>query len=352
MIQGQSESGCAWSEGFAEWYPAQVTGFPTYVFPGGGTDASRTLNLEDPTWGEPNWDTGDDTEGRVAGAMIDLVDSGARNERFWDRYGEPATNIWNTFLQHRSANFSEFFRVHRAAEGFDVSDARAKASLFQSTIDFEFRDPLDDNAALERPQAIVPHNFGFTTNVVFWQVVAVRPGTNGAQNLELFDDRNQAQSLGSSNQPGADTDFVAIDSNRRALGDYYPRVTQAGATTGGYQIELAQSTTQLIDRETLNMAAGDVVVVRDTLLHQGQEVTIEVNPATAGQNPELYLMGSTAGQPATYVRGRAQAVAQSTGGGAGATESVTFTAPDTGFYGVVVINRSGSGSYELSRQGG
>jgi hypothetical protein len=100
------------------------------------------------------------------------------------------------------------------------------------------------------------------------------------------------------------------------------------------------------------MAAGDVVQVRDTLLHQGQEVTIEVDPATAGQNPELYLMGSTAGQPNTYVRGRAQAVAQSTGGGAGATETITFTAPDTGFYGVVVINRSGSGSYELSRQGG
>jgi hypothetical protein len=32
-IQGQSEPGCAWSEGFAEWYPAQVTGSPTYMFP-------------------------------------------------------------------------------------------------------------------------------------------------------------------------------------------------------------------------------------------------------------------------------------------------------------------------------
>ncbi|MBB4965537.1 hypothetical protein [Saccharothrix violaceirubra] len=349
-IQGQSEPGCAWSEGFAEWYPAQVTGAPTYVFPGGGADAGRTLNLEDPTWGTTGWDTGDDTEGRVAGAMIDLVDGGARDERYWDRHGEPATAIWNTFLRHRSANFRDFFVVHRAADGGDVSDARGKASLFQNTIDFDFRDPLGDYAELERPRAIVPHNFGFTTTVAFWQVVAVRPD-GGEQNLELFDDRNQTRSLGTGNQPGADTEFIAVDSNRRALGDYYPRVTQAGGA-GGYRIELAQGTTQLIDRETFRMAAGDVVVVRDVLLHQGREVTIAVDPATTGQNPELYLVGSVPGQPDTYVRNRAQAVAQSTGGGAGATETITFTAPSTGFYGVVVINRSGGGSYELSRQGG
>jgi hypothetical protein len=99
------------------------------------------------------------------------------------------------------------------------------------------------------------------------------------------------------------------------------------------------------------MAAGDVVQVRDTLLHAGQEVTIEVDPATAGQNPELYLMGSTPGQPGTYIRNRAQAVARSIGGGAGATETITYTAPADGFYGVVVINR-GAGGYELSRHGG
>ncbi|MEV0675288.1 hypothetical protein AB0I60_02065 [Actinosynnema sp. NPDC050436] len=350
-VQGQSEVGCAWSEGFAEWYPAQVTGTPTYVFPGRTPIADRTLNLENPTWGTRGWDDGDDTEGRVAGAMIDLVDGGARNERFWDRYGEPATNIWNTFLNHRSANFKEFFTVHRAADRHDVSDARAKASLFQSTIDFDFRDPLGDYAELERPQAIVAHNFSFTTNVAFWQVVAVRPGPGGEQDLELFDDRNQTRSLGTSTQPGAGTEFIAVDSNRRALGDYYPRVTQAGGT-GGYQVELAQSATQLVNRETFAMAAGDVVVVRDILLAQGREVTIEVDPATAGQNPELYLLGSTAGQPDTYVRSRAQAVAQATGGGAGDTETITFTAPTTGFYGIVVVNRSGGGSYELSRQGG
>jgi hypothetical protein len=343
-IQRVTSAGCAWSEGFAEWYPASVYDDPFFRWPDG-----NAMNLEDPTWGTAGWGQGDQVEGRVAGAMIDISDSGNENEQPWDVYGEaPAGNLWSTFLGHRSATFAEFWR-HRAADGFNTADADARSSVYQNTIDYDFRNPLRNYTPLTRPmpQQGTPHNYHYDTTTPFWSVVAVRPEGNSDQDLWVYDDRAQTQSLAASVVLGNGVDFVAVDSNRRPLGDYYPRVSRF---TGGdgYRIELAQGSGLLRDSEQIIMGAGDVVAVRDTVLTQGEETTITVTSSDGGQNPELFLMGSTDDQ-STWVRPRSSAVASATGGGAGAAERVTFTAPATGVYGVVVVNRTGAGTYTLAR---
>jgi hypothetical protein len=128
-VQGASSAGCAWTEGWAEWFPASVYNDPFFRWPNGAS-----LNLETPTWGTAGWSNGDTTEGRVAGALIDISDF--NNEPSWDVYGEGAPgNIWTTFSNHVSGTFAQFWS-QRASDGFNVSDPGALTSLYQNTIDY------------------------------------------------------------------------------------------------------------------------------------------------------------------------------------------------------------------------
>jgi len=110
-----SEVGCAWVEGFAEWMGDAVTG---------GTWMENTAG----------WDTGDITEGRVAGALYDLWDG--TNEGT-DRTTEGMNSIWTTLQNHNSGTFRDFWNS-RAADGFDVGN-NALGSLYQNSIDYGFR---------------------------------------------------------------------------------------------------------------------------------------------------------------------------------------------------------------------
>lgn len=127
-IQGASSAGCAWVEGWAEWFPASVYNDPFFRWPDGGS-----LNLETPNASTPGWDDGDTVEGRVAGSLIDVSDFA--NDGF-DTFGEgDPGNIWTTFSNHRSTTFANFWS-QRAGDGFNVSDPGALASLFQNSIDY------------------------------------------------------------------------------------------------------------------------------------------------------------------------------------------------------------------------
>lgn len=128
FITGASSAGCAWVEGWAEWFPASVYNDPFFRWPDGGS-----LNLETPNASTPGWDDGDTVEGRVAGALIDVSDFA--NDGF-DTYGEGAPGpIWTTFSNHRSTTLANFWS-HRTSDGFNVSDPGALASLFQNSIDY------------------------------------------------------------------------------------------------------------------------------------------------------------------------------------------------------------------------
>jgi hypothetical protein len=338
-IQGTTSTGCAWVEGFAEWLPAQVYNDPFFRWPSGAS-----LDLENESWGN-GWGNGDSTEGRVAGSMIDITDS--TNEATWDRYGEGFSNLWFTFTHHVSNTFAAFW-ASRAADGFNEADTGALADLYQNTIDYGFRDPLGDYAPLSRPTP-TPHNFSYNTNTVYWSVVAVRPPAGADYDLTVYDDRNQTVFLGSSAYGSSTIDFVAVDSNRRALGDYYPRVNQF-AGSGTYTVQLAQGASVLnTGSSTVSMGSANVVLVRDAFLTAGVPVTLSVAPTNVGQDPELFLMGDDPASSGTWVRGRPNALASSSGNGPGVTETITFTPTISAWYGVVVTNKQGSGNYTLTR---
>ena len=145
---------------------------------------------------------------------------------------------WNTFMTYVSNTLGQFM-AHRASRGY-ANTSNVLAALFNNTIDYGFRDPMANNLTLTRPQPYVPHNYSFSTTTYYWSVVAVRPtGTNDAD-LRVYDDYNQSLFLKGSTYGGTETDFVAIDSNRRALGDYYPRTNQYSGT-GGYKTVWALS---------------------------------------------------------------------------------------------------------------
>jgi hypothetical protein len=343
FIQNVSSAGCAWTEGFADWYQSAVYSDPEYV---GGP--GFVVDLEGPTWGTPKWDNGDTVEGRIAAAMNDIADFPA--EPYWDNYGEGAPgHLWDTFLNHRSATFHDFWN-QRGTDNFDVSDGPL-GSLFQNTIDYGFRNPLADNQSLTRPDPLTPHNYHFATTTVFWSVVALRPPAGADYDLFVYGDRPQTQLLAAS-QLGADTtDFVAVDSNHRPLGDYYPQVRSVTGH-GNYQIELAQGASQLpaASSATIPMAATDVVAVRDVCgVTAGSTVTLTVTPSDPGQDAELFLMGSDPNQSSTWVVPRSANVAQASAAGPGQPETLTYTATSAGCYGAVVVNKAGAGSYTLAR---
>ncbi|GAA0250909.1 hypothetical protein GCM10010492_58970 [Saccharothrix mutabilis subsp. mutabilis] len=343
FIHRTSSPSCAWTEGFADWYQAAVYNDPRYV---GGPNFE--VQLETPTWETADWDNGDGVEGRVAGALIDLADSGA--EQYWDSYGEGAPNrLWETFLNHRSTSFNEYWR-QRGQDQFDVSD-RPQGSLYQNTIDYGYRDPLADNQALTRPEPRTPHNYHFRTTTVFWSAVAVRPPAGARYDLAVFGNRELTQQLASSTLGPDVVNFVAVDSNRRPLGDYYPQVRVASGH-GDYQVQLAQGASQLPPASSaqIAMGAGDVVAVRDVCgVTPEQVITLTATPSDGGQDAELFLLASNPDQPASFVQGRASAVAQATGAGPGSPETLTHTATSSGCYGVVLVNRGGAGVYTLSR---
>jgi hypothetical protein len=88
----------------------------------------------------------------------------------------------------------------------------------------------------------------------------------------------------------------------------------------------------------------------------GPDAGNQVNLETATWGPvdvDMFIVGSDPADPATFVRTRGQALVASTTRGTNRFEDISgFTAPTDGFYGVVLVNQSGTaGSCLLGRFG-
>ncbi|MER5178328.1 hypothetical protein ABT009_08135 [Streptomyces sp. NPDC002896] len=339
IITRTSSQPCAWSEGFGDWYGVAVFNDPVYV-DGGAT--AFTVDFDNHTWGTGGWDDGDAVEGRVAGALWDLVDG--PGEAPWDQYGEGLTNVWNTFLNHTDTSFRSYWN-HRAEDGHEVGDA-ALGSLFQNTIDYGFRNPLTNHVSLERPTPEPDHNYRFDTTRPFWSVVAVRPPATADYDLSLYDDRDQQQLVGFSGQVAGITDFVAVNSNSRELGDYYPRVTDVSGT-GPYRIEADETEGVFTGSPSVTLGADRLAAVWDICLTAGEEATYTVTPSDPGQDAELFVFDADRAG-ADNVASRSGATESGTAAGPGQPESVTVTLP-AGCHGLVVVNKAGSGTYTLTK---
>jgi hypothetical protein len=341
-IRNVSSAGCAWTEGWAEWFAATVYHDPFFRWPDGSFQ-----DLETPTWGTAGWANGDTVEGRVAGALIDISDG--HDEPFWDCPREGAFNtIWATLIKHVSNSMAQFWS-QAVSSGFFGPAGSALACLYQNTIDYGFREPLRSYADLGRPIP-TPHNYSFTTSNFYWSVVAVRPPAGADYNLSLFDDAAQSSLLASSASGAGAVDFVAVDSNRREFGDYYPRAA-VHTGSGGYRIELIQGSSPIgpASSQAITMHGTDVVVVRDAFLSAGVPVTFTVTAGDPTQDAELFLMASDGANPGTWVRARSAAVRSASANGAGGSEQLSFTPTVSDWYGVVLVNKAGSGTYTLQR---
>jgi hypothetical protein len=357
-----SNAGCAWTEGFANWFALAVYNDPVFRWPDGTTADFEAATYGTATGGNP-WSLGDTVEGRVAGALLDLADWS--NEQPYDRFGQGTGPIFDTLMHSVSHTFKEFWQQH------GLTSSQAHASLYQNTIDYGFRDPLADYGELTRDFTKLgspfPHNYRYASNTNYWSVVATRPQYGIDVDLALYDDANLTTKLATSNSADHRLDFVAVDSNagRRTIGDaYYPQtnLVKAGGLTGdlsGYRIELAQGSSQLQPGfQPVTMQPSDVVAVRDVYLTAGTPTRITVTPANSKQNPAIFLMGDDPASPSTWVQGRDSAVASSNSSDAGQDESFTYKPPRTGWYAFVLLNAldpatvldGGGGTYTVLRE--
>ncbi len=95
-------------------------------------------------------------------------------------------------------------------------------------------------------------------------------------------------------------------------------------------------------------APNDVVAARDNCVPATTKMTITATPSDPSQDAELFVFASDPNNSATWVQPRAFAAAKAGGGGAGKPETITYTAPTEACYGIVLINKAGSGTYTLT----
>ncbi|WP_327401900.1 hypothetical protein OG194_18160 [Streptomyces sp. NBC_01288] len=338
---------CAWIEGWATYFSLAMNHTSVFLF-GNGT----SIDYEFGTWDVDGLDNGDVTERRVIGALVDLTDPAIASSEIWDEHNDVFGIIFATLAHHVDNTFASFWNS-RGADGFDVSDS-SLGSLYQNTIDYGYRRPLLDGRGQSLPHSAPTDNFGFNTAVDAWYVVALRPLGQTNYDLRVYDDRAQTSPnlLASSVLAKQSVDFVAIDSNLRPVGDYYPQVVEAQGTHQSYYVEYTAGfhTLQPASSSTFHLDDSQPAAVEETVLTAGVPVTISLTEASAISTASLFIMGDDPSTPSTFVQGRGSAVASAVADPIfGGPVSVTFTPTRTGRYGVVVTGDNGGGDYKLTR---
>ncbi len=137
-VQLTSHVNCAWTEGWANFITLAANNDPVYRWASGGS-----LNLETPTWTSSGWDDGDDVEGRVAGALWDILDSVNEGD---DQYSAgDLADIWDAIYHQTDSNFSEYWAAWKS-RGHPNTSAGPVMSLYQNTIDYRGGPVHDDFA--------------------------------------------------------------------------------------------------------------------------------------------------------------------------------------------------------------
>jgi hypothetical protein len=120
-----SEPSCAWTEGWADFWPLVVNNDPIYQWAGGGWE-----NLESPTWATQ----GDQVEGRVAGSLWDLIDT--PNDGY-DTYDGDFSDVWDVFTTQPYDTMAQFWAGWEADSGPRTTRTHEGVrGLYQNTINY------------------------------------------------------------------------------------------------------------------------------------------------------------------------------------------------------------------------
>jgi hypothetical protein len=188
----------------------------------------------------------------------------------------------------------------------------------------------------------------------FWNVVAIRPGTDGSSiddDMFLSPNRYYNSSLANSSFGTPLLDYLLINGNAGHAPDtvYFPQVHSFSSVGGSYSVQWDPGHVVLSTAFTDSMGSADVARVYDTFDSTATNYFFGLRPSSG--NTSIYSLDvhSASGAPE---QGRPQATAGSTSSSPG---QPTFIQRNTGasptaFDGVVALNdNSGSGGYTLYR---
>jgi hypothetical protein len=218
----------------------------------------------------------------------------------------------------------------------------------QATVDAKPTVLKHDNELFVQSPGDKPHKYKYKTTTSYWSVVATSPLSSTNLDLRLYSDKAGQQLIKTSLMGPGVTDFIAIDSNHRALGTYFPRVdTVSGG--GPYTAQLAAGSSSLgAEAQEVDMSSDQVVAIRDTYLAAGTTYRFVLSPGTGLMDADLFLVDSLGDTPSTWVKSRAQSL-QSVSGSPGTPVIMQITPNRSDWYGLVIVREGAAGTYDLTR---
>jgi hypothetical protein len=180
---------CAWTEGWSDFFALAVNGDPCYDFglgPCTGLPDQNHFNLEIHSRNDNpqpfSW--GDTVEGRVAGALYDLMD--ANNEAPWyDSASFGYAPVWN--IVRVAPHENSFFEFWNGWKTSGNNKHHAVRAIYQNTIDYDSAPVI---AGL--PDLTVPRNSIWNNAIDLWNFSADVESTDaelGWQILSVTDSR-------------------------------------------------------------------------------------------------------------------------------------------------------------------
>ncbi|MCB0027246.1 MAG: S8/S53 family peptidase, partial [Anaerolineales bacterium] len=183
-----------------------------------------------------------------------------------------------------------------------------------------------------------------------WHIIALRPPSTADYDLYLygdsaFGDPDNHDLLASSTYVNDYVDYVLIDSNQAANGNYYPEVrTYSG--TGTFRMEWASSLANMTSGSygPYTMGSLDVALVWDSYQSAGIEKFYALEPISGSGDLGMALYDSDAADAGTFYRRRSQYVAYSDATGS-SVEAFSRQQADSDWAGLAVFNKSGSTTF-------
>jgi len=187
----------------------------------------------------------------------------------------------------------------------------------------------------------IPRNFSFQVKNDSWSGVAINPFAN--HDISAADTPDFSSIYASSELGGTSRDFIIANGHDWGDTVHYAQVYNGSA--GDYTVETEW---EAIDLTLINaypdtMNSAEVIQMYEIYLKAGQDYDITANISSGAGDVALFVFS-----PSRNAGSRADVDWSANLTGAGGDETLSFTAPNNGYYGIVVINENGqSASYDI-----